>query len=87
MRRPLVVIGGEGATANLIERHGLGICCSNDPESIKYLIRSVMKGARALGVPDAHEILKFDYRSLTGRLASVLNAACQQGGEAHMASS
>ena len=87
MRRPLVVLGGEGATANLIQRHGLGVCCSNRPDSIKQLIHRLLKEEAALCVPEDDKILAFDYRSLTARLANVLSVAHQQGGKAHIASS
>ena len=38
--RPLLLIGGEGATANLVNRHALGVSSPNQVESIKALLHA-----------------------------------------------
>ena len=73
--RPLVVIGGEGATANLVAQHGLGAACENEVAALKDLLLSLVDGtAQVAGAPDA-EIEQFGYHNLTRQLASVLDEA------------
>lgn len=73
MRRPLLIIGGEGATANLVHRHNLGICCLNDAKAIEDLLRQVLTGHCTLEVPNEAQTMQFEYRFLTARLADLLN--------------
>ena len=76
--RPLLLIGGEGATANLVNRHGLGVSSANQVESIKALIHAVATGKQKLVPPDAARVNRFEYRSLTGELSTVLDAAVRE---------
>ncbi|MBA2486064.1 MAG: glycosyltransferase [Nitrospira sp.] len=78
--RPLLLIGGEGATANLVNRHALGVSCPNQIANIKALLNELSTGTRKLVPPDATRVNRFEYRSLTGELATVLDAA-MRGGE------
>jgi len=72
-RRPLVVIGGDGATADLVQRHRLGRCTANDPGAIEHLLLDLAAGARPQALPpDAAEA--FNYRNLTRQLADVFDA-------------
>jgi len=71
--RPLLLIGGEGATARLVRQHRLGISCPNTVADIKQLIRQLVKGQLELKSPPPECIEHFDYRTLTGDLAKVLN--------------
>ena len=71
--RPLLLIGGEGATANLVTRHALGVSSPNQLEAIKVLLNELATGARKLAQPDVTRVNRFDYRSLTGDLAAVLD--------------
>lgn len=73
--RPLLLIGGEGATANLVDRHALGISSPNQLERIKLLLGDLAVGKQKLVSPDPARVSRFEYRSLTGELAAVLNAA------------
>ena len=73
--RPLLLIGGEGATANLVTRHALGISSLNQLAAIKLLLNELATGVRKLVRPDVTRVNRFDYRSLTGELAAVLDAA------------
>lgn len=74
--RPILVIGGEGATVRLVKQYRLGLCCSNQVRDIKRLLGQLVTGKVRLESPDPLDISCFAYRSLTGELASVLNAAC-----------
>lgn len=71
--RPLLLIGGEGATANLVTRHALGVSSPNQLAAIKVLLNELATGARKLAQPDVTRVNRFDYRSLTGDLAAVLD--------------
>ena len=76
--RPILVIGNEGATANLVNRHRLGRCCPNDVPSIKELLLSLTHGHTQIKSPPQTNITQFHYRVLTGKLASVLDQACTE---------
>jgi glycosyltransferase involved in cell wall biosynthesis len=76
--RPLLLIGGEGATANLVNRHALGVSSPNQVESIKALLHELATGNRTLVPPDAARVNRFEYRSLTGELSAVLDAAARE---------
>ncbi len=72
--RPLLLIGGEGATANLVARHALGISSVNEVARIKVLLSELATGKQKLLPPDAVCVNRFDYRSLTKELAAVLDS-------------
>ncbi|ULA61343.1 MAG: Putative Glycosyl transferase [Nitrospira sp.] len=73
--RPLLLIGGEGATANLVARHGLGVSSPNHIARIKALLKDVTAGTQKLVPPDGARVNRFEYQSLTGELAAILDAA------------
>jgi len=73
--RPLLVIGGEGATANLVERHQLGLCCQNQQVAIKNLLRELIDHKTVIRPPSVTAKMGFSYRTLAGELAEVLEAA------------
>ena len=72
--RPLLLIGGEGATANLVARHGLGLSSPNQITRIKALLKDVTTGTQRLVAPDAARLNRFEYQSLTRELAAILDA-------------
>jgi len=76
--RPLLLIGGEGATANLVNRHALGVSSPNQVVSIKALLDELATGKQKLVPPDASRVNRFEYRSLTGELSAVLDAAARE---------
>ena len=76
--RPILVIGNEGATANLVNRHRLGKCCPNEVSPIKDLLWSLTQGHTQINSPSQTNITQFHYRALTGKLASVLHQACAE---------
>ena len=76
--RPILVIGKGGATANLVNRHGMGRCCPNDVASIKELLGSLTHGHTQIKSPPQTEITQFHYQVLTGKLATVLDQACAE---------
>jgi hypothetical protein len=73
--RPLLLIGGEGATANLVSRHALGRSSPNQVPRIKLLLHELATGQQKLVPPDVARVNRFEYQSLTGELAAVLDAA------------
>jgi hypothetical protein len=77
-RRPLLVVGGEGATAALVRSHALGRCCPNETSALEeVLVR--LAGGEALPVPQAWQIDRFDYLQLTRQLANVFEHAILGG--------
>ena len=72
MGRPLLVIGGEGATAALVERHGLGRCCSNRIDALKATLRALIDDP-TLTAPNPIARAQFHYRELTRTLAQHLD--------------
>jgi glycosyltransferase involved in cell wall biosynthesis len=76
--RPLLVIGGEGATARLVEQHRLGRCCPNTTPEIKELLRHLITGRTQIETPRPADTAAFDYRVLAGKLACVLDEACAE---------
>lgn len=75
-RRPLLVIGDEGAISTLVNRHHLGRFCRNDVLAIKDLLLKIVRGTIELEAPSDSVINQFDYRVLTEQLVDVLNGAC-----------
>jgi glycosyltransferase involved in cell wall biosynthesis len=70
--RPLVVVGGEGATAGLVERERLGVCSPDRTDAIAAMLRRVLDQPESLDAPAADRVAMFDYRILTARLAAAL---------------
>ncbi len=77
--RPLLLVGGEGATANLVRRHALGIDTANDAAAIRTLLYALVGGQRHLTAPSTAAIDRFDYRHLTGELSGLFDAALGDG--------
>ena len=73
--RPIVIIGGEGATARLIQKERLGVCWPNRSAIIKEELVSLVEGRTSIEAASLRDVQRFHYRALTGRLADVLNAA------------
>lgn len=82
-RRPLLLVGGEGATANLVQRHRLGLACRNNVDEIRHVITALLDGREALVAPPQEEIDRFNYRSLTADLARVLEDVWSEHREGH----
>ena len=83
MGRPLLLIGGEGATANLVQHYHLGASCPNSIEDVKRLFRAIVEGTQTIPSPDQAQVKRFDYRSLTGELAAILDAVVAGQGVRH----
>lgn len=73
---PLLLIGGQGATANLLARHQLNMGCPNNTASIKRLVQQLVGGELRLNSLSAGSLERFEYRTLTGKLAAQLDAVC-----------
>ena len=80
--RPILVIGGEGATANLVENHRLGLCCPNQVPQIRELLYRLVTGRAKIPMPAEQEVEKFHYRNIVGRVADVLARVCEAHGAA-----
>ena len=74
-QRPLIVIGDPGATFNLVERHRLGVCCSNQAPAIKRLFTELIRNPARIVAPSKDDAALFDYKNLTGQLAEVFDRA------------
>jgi glycosyltransferase involved in cell wall biosynthesis len=77
-RRPILLIGGEGATANLVQRHRFGLTTSNHVDHVRRLILDLVEGRQSLSVPGFEEVERFNYQTLTGQLAKVLDEVYQE---------
>lgn len=73
--RPLVVIGGEGATSDLVEKYKLGVVCADDPNAVRAMLETLIRTNGGGVSPDQTAATTFDYATLTGQLAAVLDAA------------
>ena len=71
-KRPLLLLGDEGATKSLIDNYKLGVCCPNDVEKIKQAIRNLKSSETAFAPDDASF---FDYRNISHKVANVLDDA------------
>jgi len=72
--RPIVVIGGEGATASLIDRCRLGEYCCNDTRAIKELLFGIANRQVEIRSPNPTTTKMFHYRNLTQKLAALLDS-------------
>jgi glycosyltransferase involved in cell wall biosynthesis len=72
--RPILVIGGEGATVALVERHRLGKCCPNEASAIKELLLLLVTGRLRIEPPRPEERETFHYNNITKKLAQVFDA-------------
>lgn len=73
VKRPLVLIGGEGATARLMRQHHLGLVCPNNIEEVTNLFLQLQATPGLLQAPTSEAAGKFDYREISGTVAEVLN--------------
>ena len=76
--RPLFVLGGEGATANLVHRHRLGRCCPNRVSEVKRTLMELMSDRTSLVPPNPADTEQFNYAVLSRHLADVLNNVVQE---------
>jgi glycosyltransferase involved in cell wall biosynthesis len=75
-RRPILVLAGEGATADLVQGFGLGsVADPTDPAAIAVAIGSVLERDAAAADWDG-ALRAHDGRELTARLAQLLDEAC-----------
>ncbi len=74
-RRPLIVIGGDGATADLVREQRLGLVCANEYELIKDTILGMIRDEIIVDPPAPETITRFGYRSITSELSTVLAEA------------
>ena len=70
--RPILVIGGEGATTRLVRRNKLGRCCPNSITEIKETLKGHVTGQSPIKAPQLESTVRFSYRSLTNQLCGVL---------------
>ncbi len=76
-RRPMVLIGGEGATANLVNRFGLGVAVPNQAARIRQVLLDIIERPQMLKAPTPEHVGRFDYRQLTADVAAQLDAVCR----------
>lgn len=73
--RPMLVVGGQGATADLVKQFGLGICCENDEAALLTLLEDLASNRRTIEAPAADVIARFSYSEIAGQVAAVLDRA------------
>ena len=71
--RPLVIVGGEGATANLVERYNLGLTCGNSVERLATMLERMVSEEIQVAENSGSGLQRFSYRSLSGELARVFD--------------
>lgn len=71
--RPLIIIGGEGATANLIKRHRLGLSCPDEEIHLRQTLIKMINREIEVLVPDSETVKQFSYSNATKQLASVFD--------------
>ena len=71
--RPILVIGGEGATATLVQQNQFGRCCANHISDIKEALMGHITGQERIEPPRPDNIIRFSYQSLANELSGVLN--------------
>jgi len=71
--RPLFVVGGEGATANLVHRHRLGRCCPNRVQEAKRALMELMSDRTSLAPPNPADTEQFSYPILSKLLANLFD--------------
>jgi hypothetical protein len=69
--RPLLMLGGEGATAALVRDARLGTCCADEPRAVGDLLAALVDGRARLSAPAPDAVERFNYRSLTARLDTI----------------
>lgn len=78
--RPLLLVGGEGATAGLVQRHNLGLTCPNEVKELKKTLLDLLSGSIPLNPPDRQIVDGFSYRRLAQTLADTLDAVVSEAG-------
>lgn len=73
--RPILVIGGEGATANLVHDAKLGMVCENSIAGITKTFTRLLGEQHSIQPPDPKSIGRFNYASLSTQLAETLDSA------------
>lgn len=71
--RPMIIVGGEGATANLVARHRLGLTFPNSIDQLAEGLRDLVEGKITVSCPGNDEIHRFSYGELTRQLAGVFD--------------
>lgn len=73
--RPVVVVGGEGATCDLVQKYGLGACCPNEISALRNLLSDILSKTHSVPAPNPATIRQFSYRDITRRVARTLEEA------------
>jgi glycosyltransferase involved in cell wall biosynthesis len=81
--RPLLLVGGEGATAGLVRRHNLGLTCPNEVTELKHILLRLVSGSLVLSQPERQAVDQFSYRRLANSLADTLNAVQREAASSH----
>lgn len=71
--RPLFLVGGQGATASLVQERKLGYVCADDHEQLCEAIRALVERRLRILPPDSDAIESFGYAALTRQLVDILN--------------
>ena len=78
--RPIVVVGGQGATANLVSEHQLGKCVPNHVDDLSAFLEQLIQRKIELTAPGEETVQRFSYNSITRRLAQILDETLAETG-------
>ena len=70
--RPIIAIGGPGATRNLVTNSKLGICCEDSVTSIRAMLISLLEAPENVPTPTESTIQSFEYQQIAHQVADVL---------------
>ncbi len=73
--RPIIAIGGKGATSELIESHGVGSCYENDDQQLLRMLKGICSGQHMPLQPSFEQSTQFEYRNIARKISEVLNSA------------
>ena len=71
--RPIVMVGGQGATADLIKQHHLGVTVDNTFDALTEFLLNFAKGECQATPPTAEAIEQFGYARLSARLSGLFD--------------
>lgn len=72
--RPLFLVGGQGATAELVRAHDLGYVCADNHDDLCEAITALVERRLSISPPASETIAAFGYSALTQQLAAVFDA-------------
>lgn len=76
--RPILLVGGEGATQELLESGGYGVACADEVGAVKAALLGLLERESLGATQAAADYSALHYKHLTGQLAAVLDRAIEE---------